>query len=122
MRKVIQIAVSEQVYALCDDGTVWSLHHRNASEWKKLVDIPQNDAYLSMKRKLDAGEAIDISECPREGEYYILKEATERKDYFDLRNEIVIWSIGRRRRDGVILASAKRDLYDNPDFECLWLR
>lgn len=33
-----------------------------------------------------------------------------------------IWSIGKRHSDGVILASRNGDLYQNPEFECLWLR
>lgn len=75
----------------------------------------------AMARKLIDGEAIDISGYPRTGQYYILI-GVEGKDYCDAEREEWIWSIGRRRADGVILASVSSDLYQNPQFECLWLR
>lgn len=80
-----------------------------------------------MQRMLKEGEAIDISGCPREGKYYIL--ARERNDmnyqgmdYCDAQIERWVWSIGVRKSDGVTLASLDNDLYQNPDFDCLWLR
>lgn len=76
----------------------------------------------AMQRKLDSGEAIDVSDCPREGPYYVLASCQEGKDYCDAVREVWIWSIGRRHSDGVVLASTRADLYQNPEFDCLWLR
>jgi hypothetical protein len=75
-----------------------------------------------MKEKLKAGEAIDVSECPRLGPYYVLRKFVTDKDYCDAKDQAWIWSIGRRFHDGLILASRKGDLYQNQNFECLWLR
>ena len=76
-----------------------------------------------MLRKIIAGQCVDVSECERyfDGRY-ILAEFREGVDYCDAHREIWIWSIGRRRADGVILASTANDLYQHPDFECLFLR
>ena len=72
--------------------------------------------------RLTLGDAIDLSKCPREGEYYILDSFVDDKDYCNAATEGWIWSIGERKSDGVILASHRGDLYQNPNFTCLWLR
>lgn len=78
---------------------------------------------LSMAHKLKNDEALDVSECRRTPEgYYILNHFWEGSDYCDAVTESWIWSIGRRKNDGVILASTTSIFYDNCDFECLWLR
>lgn len=48
MRKIIQIAIDPStdeytgsVYALCDDGTVWSRQDITNKQWYKLPPIPQ---------------------------------------------------------------------------------
>lgn len=76
----------------------------------------------AMKRKLDKHEAVDVGPFPREGDYYRLDAFADDIDYCDATLEAWIWSIGRRLRDGMILASLQNDLYQNPEFECLWLR
>jgi hypothetical protein len=77
----------------------------------------------SMLRKLVRGEVIDVSECDRTDDgFYVLKRFVEGKDYADCAEEEWIWSIGKRRTDGVILASTSNVLYQNPDFDCLFLR
>ena len=76
----------------------------------------------AMGRKLTTRRAIDLSMNPRIGGYYILDKFVERMDYCDAVREVWIWSIGKRKSDGVILASLTTDLYQNPDYECLWLR
>jgi hypothetical protein len=76
----------------------------------------------AMARKLISGRAIDISGCKRESGYYVLGQVVEGKDYCDAKSEAWIWSIGQRKKDGKILASLNSDLYQNPEFECLWLR
>lgn len=77
----------------------------------------------AMKRKLDTGECVDLATCKKTPEgHYILDVYTDGKDYCDSRREAWIWSIGRRRTDGVILAATDNTFYQNNDFLCLWLR
>ena len=78
-----------------------------------------------MQEKLENGEAIDLSNCEKEGRYYVVPEElwdNSGVDYCDSVRECYIWSIGRRYNDGKIIASSASDLYQNPDFECIWLR
>ena len=75
-----------------------------------------------MEKKLKRKEAIDVSDRPREGPYYVLSRFVDGKDYCDKEQEAWIWSIGKRKTDGVILASRQGDLYQNEAFECLFLR
>lgn len=76
-----------------------------------------------MDEKIKAGEAIDLSECEREGQHYVVPNHLfmEGMDYCDTKAGW-IWSLGRRKTDGKILASLKADLYENRDVECIWLR
>lgn len=77
----------------------------------------------AMLRKLARGDCIDVAECERTPEgHYILKEFEEDMDYCDAAAEDWIWSIGKRKNDGVILASRSAEFYQHPDFECLFLR
>jgi hypothetical protein len=76
----------------------------------------------AMARKLMAKRAIDVSNMPRVGNYYILDKVEDGIDYCNAKEERWIWSIGRRLADDVILASHFPDLYQNPKYECLWLR
>lgn len=77
----------------------------------------------AMARKLRRGEAVDISNCPttKEG-YYILDDFFEDKDYCDAAKEAWIWSIGVNYATGQVLASTSSNLYQNPEFECIFLR
>lgn len=77
---------------------------------------------LAMKRKIATRDAIDVSGFPREGEFYIIQNFQDGVDYCDLKRAEWIWSIGRRKSDGVVLASTNSRFYQNPLFECLWLR
>lgn len=79
-------------------------------------------ANQAMRRKLNSGEAIDVSSLPTYGGAYILPTFTEDVDYCNSRTERWIWSIGRRKADGVILASHSTEFYQNAEYECLWLR
>jgi hypothetical protein len=76
----------------------------------------------AMREKLKNNEAIDISKNPREGKYYILSEIIEGMDYCDIQKEAWIWSIGKRRSDGVLLASTTNHFFNATGFECVWLR
>jgi len=83
--------------------------------------VPNN---IAMRIKIESGDAIDISGFAREGIYYIIPRHKFFKDcdYCDPVLDSWIWSIGRRKHDGVLLASIAPDLYYNPDFECVWLK
>lgn len=84
-------------------------------------DFPQVEN-RAMARKLQTRRAIDLSLNPRVGDYYMLDHVVDGMDYCDAAREVWMWSIGRRKSDGVILASTKDDLFQNPEYECLWLR
>lgn len=43
-------------------------------------------------------------------------------EYFDGQNNRLIWSIGRHIETTEIIASLGSDLYQHPEYECLWLR
>jgi hypothetical protein len=78
-----------------------------------------------MLEKHELGIVIDVSGCERTPEgYYVLTEFVDGKDYADCKTQEWIWSIGRRKTDGVLLASTDSHgvFYQHPDFECVWLR
>lgn len=76
-----------------------------------------------MADKLERGDAIDVSGCPRtEAGDYILPEFVEDVDYCNARTEQWIWSIGRELATGEIHAAHSAKFYQNPAYLCLWLR
>lgn len=81
-----------------------------------------------MDEEVETGEAIDLSDCVRtpEGFYVVPSERAPEegatRDYCDLKQRVWIWSIGRHRETRVIHASTDGRLYQNPAYECLWLR
>lgn len=78
---------------------------------------------IRMAEKLRNGEAIDLSGCPLSEEgYYVLDDFIEGMDYCDAAREAWIWSVGIRYRDGRIHATTKAELYQNTDYNCLFLR
>jgi hypothetical protein len=78
---------------------------------------------LAMMEKIIRGEAIDLSDCPREGHFYVLPDHLykEDMDYCDLTRGW-IWSMARRKADGKIVASLRTDLSKDTSVECIWLR
>ena len=77
-----------------------------------------------MREKLVACRAIDVSTCRRVGDFYLLPSPLwiEGMDYCNASTEVWIWSIGRHRKTGKILASHGTNFYSHPSYECLWLR
>lgn len=76
-----------------------------------------------MEEKLNRGEAIDLSQCERTKEgFYILDDFIEDKDYCDAEKEYWIWSTGINYSTGRIHASTSSIFYQNPGYECIWLR
>ncbi len=78
---------------------------------------------LRMREKIANGEAIDLSKNQQTPEgYYILDDFEDGSDYCNLETESWIWSIGRHLVTGQILAAHNTVFYQNPDYECLFLR
>ena len=77
--------------------------------------------FIWMVRGVENGEVIDIGGCPNDGCYYTLNELPIDVEYCDVNRGYRTRSIGRRKSDGAIVASRMNDLYQNPDYECLWL-
>lgn len=93
-----------------------------ATRWQKL----QN---LRMAEKLSDFDAEDLSQCEKTPEgYYILAgemanpNRIEGVDFCDSSTESWIWSIGQNKKTGQVLASLDTCFYQNPEYECLWLR
>ena len=82
----------------------------------------------AMKRKLDAGECIDVAKVGTEvqvegrARVFQLKRFEDDVDYCIAEVEAWIWSIGKRKSDGVFFASTDTRFYMHPDYECVWLR
>jgi hypothetical protein len=71
------------------------------------------------------GEAIDVSVYPinSDGDYILPPDVdVEGKDLCNLKTDQWIWAVGKRKKDGVILASLIPKFYLDPKFECIWLR
>lgn len=86
-------------------------------------------AVSEMQRQVKRGETFDVSTCKRTPEgYYILPrrmhppKRKEPKDYCDLETKTWIWSIGKHRVTGLVLASTTANFYQRRGWECLWLR
>jgi len=81
----------------------------------------------AMARKLASHRALNVREMMVPTDelgrgVYALDRYVDGVDYCDAEKELWIWSIGRRRHDGRIFASTDTRFYQNPDYECLWLR
>jgi hypothetical protein len=81
---------------------------------------------LRMQEMLDKGEALDVNvvgkKHPQIRNVWILPEVVNGKDYCDAIDECWIWSIGRHRETGEILASRDGRYNGNRVYECVWAR
>lgn len=83
---------------------------------------------LSMKRKLEKGEALDVSKYPRNhlGDYVLPHDLViEDLDLCDGDREAWIWSVGRCKCCGTRIASTSSKFYTmgkDPEYVCEWLR
>ena len=84
-----------------------------------------------MHKMVKSGEALDVREIGivADGEQqkplpevFLIAKFTEGLDYCDLQTERWIWSIGRHVRSRTAYAATDTRFYQNPEFECLWLR
>lgn len=84
---------------------------------------PENLKNRAMARAIINEGCIDLSGCERtdRGEY-ILPDFIENRDYCNAETEEWIWSIGRDKETGEILAAHDTRFYGHPSYECLWLR
>lgn len=81
----------------------------------------QNQA---MQRKLTSRECLDVRALGEEIEpgLYRLDHFIEDVDYADAETETWVWSVGKSKDDGKIYAATDTRFYQNPAYECLWLR
>lgn len=77
---------------------------------------------FTMLHELEAGRAVDPGAAPRLGDDFILGRLTPGLDYCVFDTGDWIWSIGRRKRDGLLLASTSMKFHHDPAFECVWAR
>jgi hypothetical protein len=77
-----------------------------------------------MHEKLNLGECLDVNAIGRPigGGLFELDSCQMDVDYCDAATEQWIWSIGKSLADGTIVASIDGRFYQNPQYECLWLR
>lgn len=79
---------------------------------------------LRMREKLDLGECIDVNKIGHSiGDgLFVLNSYQDGVDYCDAANEAWIWCIGKNIITGEILAAIDTRFYQNPHYNCLWLR
>jgi len=79
---------------------------------------------VRMQEKLEARECLDVRVIGEEimPGVFLLHDFITEVDYADAQNEAYIWSIGRHRETGEIHASTRGEFYQNPLYDCLWLR
>lgn len=77
-----------------------------------------------MERALKEVEAINVRTVGIDlGDgLFELKYFDENADYCDRESEEWIWSIGKCKSTGKIIASMDARFYQHQDYECLWLR
>lgn len=82
-------------------------------------------ANRAMRDLLERGEAVDVSSLERtDAGHYLIPPHIWQED-IDWCNAVAddwIRSIGRHRATGRIVASHGTELYQHPDYECIWLR
>lgn len=80
---------------------------------------------LAMKEALESGDCIDVTTIGRydtTSDVYVLDRFIDGVDYAESPRERWIYSIGRNKSDGKILAAFDTRFYLNPEVDCLWLR
>lgn len=82
---------------------------------------------LPMADMLNNGQALDVSVVGEpvrafEGSVWVMRDFIEGKEYCDSQQELWIFSIGRHKVSGLYYAAIDARFYNNPMFECVWLR
>lgn len=73
-------------------------------------------------RKLECMDVRVIGRTTDDPDVFVLSSYVSGVDYADAQTERWIWSIGEEKGTGVIRASTDGRYYQNPKYECLWLR
>jgi hypothetical protein len=81
----------------------------------------------AMEELVKTGEAVDVSNCHRWMDKFYDVTSTFRGmdaevDYCDVKAGAWVWSIGEHKVTRRLYASLDASFYDNPDFDCVWLR
>ena len=76
----------------------------------------------AMERKLTSGQAIDLSRCPRKGDFYVLTKVVDGWTIATRKPSNGFGQSAAHRKTGEILASHTDELFNHRNFECLWLR
>jgi len=87
--------------------------------------LTQEPVTFSMQHYIDSNEALDVrtvGEVTDVEGVYRLHAFSEGVDYCDVVTGRWIWSIGRNKATGEILAAVDTRFYGAPEFECVWLR
>lgn len=105
---------------------VWLRKYLELAEQTIAGPGPSVFPYSRMREKVEKGEAKDVNAIGakvKEG-LFLLSGFTENEDvdYCDLSSQAWIWSIGRHKKSRDIFASIGTEFYDNPEYDCLWLR
>jgi hypothetical protein len=84
--------------------------------------------HRAMREKLQRQDALDVSKCERnaDGDYILPVDLQpnreDPKDYCDAEAELWIHSIGKNKTTGEVVASVTGRFYQNPGWECVWLK
>lgn len=88
--------------------------------------LPVKWVNYPMAEKLDSGEAIDVTmvgdPVPGFPGVWVMEDFLDDMDYCDGLNGYWIFSIGKHRSTGKYYAAIDNRFYQNPMFECVWLR
>ncbi len=79
---------------------------------------------VAMAEMLRQGAALSVLSEGKEVQpgLYRLDRFVEDKDYCDPQRELWIWSVGKSVFDGKIYAATDARFYEDPNWECLFLR
>lgn len=82
-----------------------------------------------MQSYVRGGEAFDVSHCERtaDGDFVLPRrmhppKRQGAKDYLVVETGQPIWSIGKNKKTGSVIASVTGKFYQRPGWECVWLR
>lgn len=92
-------------------------NRRIAPRWAKLLNKRMAEGLSNDETLSVLEEGVSIGDG-----WYKLRRFVEDMDYCDPETEGWIWSIGKHRITGEIIASTTACFYMNKDWECLFLR
>ena len=86
--------------------------------------IPPEMIMDQMQGRIQDGEALSVREIGEKVSdgLYELRAFFDDIDYCDPIDEVYIWSIGISKKTGHIFAAIDSRFYENPEYDCVWLR